>query len=201
MREIKEILPNDLPGDNSGNNIVIIGNARCGKSYLAEAMIKHRGGEFLLLSDDWFEYKIKLSSSQGTRKISGINSTTKPVITQLILKSNILIVDDVEFFLLHEDSQDYIDLFRLALENGNIITIILAQSPNPKVLTKLFPEGKITFDKMLVGKINYLEVANSLVENLPEINLSYAEFFDYSSEKRHFLYYQENKFQGIVSAN
>ena len=201
MIKLEEVLPNNLPGYISGNNILIVGNARCGKSYLAEAIIKHRGGEFLSISDDWFEYKIKLSSSQGTQKISGINSTNKPVITQLILKSNILIIDDVEFFMLHEDSQDYIDLFQLALENENSITIILAQSPNSKVLTKLFPEGKITFDKMLVGKLNYSEVINSLVKNLPKINLSCPELFDYSSEKRHFLYYQANKFQGIVAVN
>ncbi len=201
MREIKEILPNDLPGDNSRNNILIVGNARCGKSYLAEAIIKHKEGDFLLITDDLFTHKIQLISSQGTEKISGIDATTKPIITQLILKRNILIVDDVEFFLSHEDSQNYIDLFRFALEDENILTIVIAQAPNSKVLSRLFPEGKILFDKMIVGKLKYSEVTDPLAKKMRGIKTSCTKYFDYSSEKRYFMYYEKNKFQGIVSAD
>ena len=203
MIKLEEILPKnrvDLPGDNSRNNILIVGNARCGKSYLAEAIIKHKEGEFLLITDDWFESKLQLSSSQGTQKISGITSTTKPMVNQLILKSSLVIFDEIGFFLSQSNSQDCIDLARLALENKNITTIILAQSPNYKVLSKLFPEGKILFDKMIVGKLNYSEVANSFVKNLRGIKTSCTKYFDYSSEERLFLYYHKNNFQGILTA-
>ena len=204
MIKLEEVLPKNhfnLRGYNSENNILIVGRARCGKSYLAEAIIKHKGGEFLLITDDWFEDKIKLISSQETQKISGINSSTKPVVTQLILPSNMVIFDDVGIFILRENSQDYLDLFRLAFENDNIITIVLAQSPNSKVLSKLFPEEKILFDKMLVGKFDYSYLSAPLVKNLSEIDSYCCNYFGSSSEKRYFMYYEKNKFQGIVSAN
>lgn len=203
MIEVKEILQDnhfDLPDYNSGNNILIVGSARCGKSYLAEAILEQTTGEFLLITYNWFESKLHLSSSQGIQKISEINSTTKPIITQLILRSNLVIIDDLGFFLLPENSQDYINLFGLALENENINTIIIAQSPNSKSLSKLFSNKKILFDKVLVGKLDYSEVTDPFVKNLRGIEASCTQYFDYISEKRYFMYYDENKFQGIVFA-
>ncbi len=179
-------------------NSLIIGSARSGKSYLSQTFLKNRG--FLRLYPDWRDSSLVLSTPKGTQTFGINDPTIEPIVRRSIMTCSSIIFDEMEFFLSLPNGPGWVDLARLAFERESTTIVIILQRPNSSILNQLSTKGYMLFQQIMVGKLPSSEVKDSFVKTFPKIELCCSALFNYTSDKRRFLYYTRNGFAGIISA-